>query len=361
MFEIPLPVLMALLGFIGGGILGFTARTARFCTFGAIEDACLGGDFKRLRAWLFAIAVAIICTQLLSYFNIVDLSLSFHLRPALTWLSLIIGGLCFGFGMAQTGTCPYGALVRLGTGDMRALVTLLVIGITGYMTMRGLTAYTRLYLLDPVQIEFAQRGAQSLPALLGATEPASVLVVAILLALIPGIWALKSRNFRKSGINVAAGLIIGLTVSAGWLATGYFGNDEFSPQPVVSFGFISAMSNALIYLMTFSGATINFSIATIGGVVTGSFIGSCAKKEFKLEAFDDAREMRRYLLGATLMGFGGITALGCTIGQGITGLSTLSVGSLIAILAIGLGAVLGLYYLVEDSWRETFIAIFRSR
>jgi len=361
MTEIPIPTLMALLGLLGGGIMGFTARTARFCTFGAIEDARLCSDFRRARAWGLAIAVALFLTAAMQFYGLIDITQAVHLRPELTWLSLIFGGLIFGFGMAQIGTCPFGSLVRLGTGDLRALVVLFVIGITGYMTMRGITAIVRAYILDPVHINLGEKGAQSLPVLLGITDPSSLFLISAVLAVLLALWAFSNAEFRARKGYMLGGAVIGLVVAGGWFTTGYLGNDDFDPQTLLSFSFISASANALVYLMTYSGSTINFGVGATGGVILGSLIASLVKQEFKLEAFDDSREMRRYLIGAAMMGFGGITALGCTVGQGITGLSTLSVGSIMATASIVLGAIFGLHYLLEDNFKDTVSAFARFR
>jgi len=80
-------------------------------------------------------------------------------------------------------------------------------------------------------------------------------------------------------------------------------------------------------------------------VIVGAFLVARAKGQFMLESFDGNREMVRHLGGAVLMGFGGLTAMGCTVGQGITGLSTLAVSAPLALGAIFLGAAAGLRYL----------------
>ncbi|WP_415236019.1 YeeE/YedE family protein [Sneathiella sp.] len=357
--DIPISTLMAIAGFLIGGIAGYTARMNQFCTFGAIEDARLSGEWRRMRLWVFTIAIAIIGTTLLFYFQLIDLKQSMHWRADLIWVSLIVGGLCFGFGMAQVGTCPYGALVRLGTGDLRSLVTLLVIGVTGYMTMRGLMAGARVA-IENVGLQSDAAGSLSIPALLGFNSMVSYLVIGLLIAGGLLVWCFKGVDFRRSVKSQMAGLVIGLCVVSGWFVTGNIGQDEFDPQRLVSLSFISATADGLMYLMTFSGSTINFAIGSVGGVVLGSLIGSMQRRQFKLEAFDDSREMRRHLIGGALMGIGGIMAMGCTVGQGISGVSTLSLGSLIAFASIFVGAVLGLHYLLEDNLKDTMSAFFRS-
>jgi uncharacterized protein len=361
MSEMSIPVLMAICGFGGGAVLGLTARFSRFCTLGAIEDATLMGDNGRLKMWSIAIAIAIFASYSLHYFGIIDLTRSVHLRPQISWLSLIFGGLLFGFGMSQVGSCPFGAIVRLGSGDMRAFVSLIVIGVFGYITMSGFLAPARFYLLDPVAINLIDAGDGALPAMLSLTDPFSSLIFAYAIASLLLIWGLfKSARLIPTRL-LAGGLIVGLTVSFGWFATGYLGADDFDPQRLQSFGFIGATSDALMYLMTYSGASINFIIASTGGVFVGSLAASLIKRQYKFEAFDDAIEMRRHLAGSALMGVGGITALGCTVGQGITGLSTLSTGSLIATASIFIGAVFGLRYLLEDTMVETLRTFLPNR
>ena len=163
------------------------------------------------------------------------------------------------------------------------------------------------------------------------------------------LFCFKDSDFRSSPANITAGLIIGLLVSAGWYLTGVIGQDNFEPTPLASFTFIAPTGDSIQYLMTFTGATINFGIAVVGGVIAGSFIMSRVRGEFRIESFTTADDFVRHIVGATMMGVGGVLSLGCTIGQGITGMSTLALGSLIALLAIIFGGVWGLKYLEEGS------------
>ncbi len=353
MDEFPITTLVAGLAFLAGIVMGATARWAQFCTLGAIADAFLGANHIRLRSWALAIATALLAAQAMHVAGVVDLYGSIYLTPDFGWLGAIVGGLCFGFGMALVGTCSFGSLIRLGGGDLRSLVNFMVLGIVAYMTMRGLTGLGRVLVIEPTNLDLTALGGQGLidaaAWMLGTNAaalrgPSTALIIAGL-----GVYCFSDPAFRRSRRDLLAGLIIGLTVASGWVITGVVGADEFEPTPLASFSFARPAGESLVYLMTFTGTTINFGIATVGGVIVGAFLVAAAKRQLRLEAFDDGREMRRHLIGAALMGFGGVTALGCTIGQGITGLSTLSMGALLALAAIFLGAYLGLRYLVEGS------------
>jgi len=162
-------------------------------------------------------------------------------------------------------------------------------------------------------------------------------------------FCFKDAGFRASKANVVAGVVIGAMIPVGWWITGILGNDEFEPTALNSFSFVNPSGESLQYLMTFTGTTINFGVSTVGGVIVGSFLAAVASRTFHVESFSDAGDMTRHMVGAALMGMGGITAMGCTIGQGITGLSTLALGSFIALVSIIAGAVYGLKYLEEGS------------
>ncbi len=353
MGELPLSLQMAGLGLVIGAAFGANARLAEFCTLGAIADACLKADQRGLRSWLLAIAVAILLTQAMDSAALIDLGDSIYLTPDFSWFGAILGGLCFGYGMALVGTCGYGSLVRLGSGDLRYLINCLVLGITAYMTLRGLFGVARVSLIEPTNIELEAVGSQGLvdvvAYLFGGTAealrwPVVALVIAGLL-----FYCLRDRAFRRSRAAVLGGIAMGLLVAAGWFATGVLGADDFEPAPLRSLTFVTPVGEALVYLMTFTGATANFGIGSIFGVVLGAFLVSWGKGELRLEGFDGRRELVRHIFGASLMGFGGVTALGCTIGQGLTGFSTLSLSAPIAFLSIFAGAWAGLRYLATGS------------
>lgn len=334
------------LAFVTGLVLGLVARRSRFCTLGAIEDAVYAGDTKRLSAWGLAIAVAVIGTHLLASFTTFDLSRAIYVGPRLEWAGAIVGGIMFGVGMALVGTCGFGTLLRLGGGDLKALLTFLVIAISSYMAMRGLTGLVRIQLFEPLALDLPPRSSQTIGSLVGLTGPGNgILVAAVALGLFALVFA--DRTFRKSRRMIGAGAMIGALVVAGWWISGVVGQDAFEPRRVESFTFVAPLGETLVYAMLASGMQIDFAVGSVLGVLAGSFLAARMAGEFYWEAPDDAREVKRHLLGAFLMGNGGVAALGCTIGQGITGISTLSLGSILAAGSILVGARAGLYWLVE--------------
>ena len=346
--------LMALAGLVIGFGFGFVIERTNFCTMGAISDAATFGDFRRFRAWMLAMAVAIVGAQALQAGDLIDLGQSIYLTANFGWFGAIVGGLLFGFGMTIAGGCGTRNLVRFGAGDLRSLVVVLVLGIFAYMTLRGLTGLVRVGLEGATNVDLAAAGvdSQGIGALLGGVFGSSVetmnLIVAAILVLGLSGWCFMDSAFRASARNIVGGLGVGLAIVAGWYATGVLGFDDFEPAPLTSLTYVAPTGNALVYLMTFTGATINFGIASVGGVVLGAFASAVLRRNFHLATFADVQDMLRNITGGALMGFGGVMALGCTIGQGLTGISTLALGSVIAILAIIAGGIAGLKYI---EWR----------
>jgi uncharacterized protein len=364
MEGMPATTLAAIAGLAIGLIVGATAHVTNFCTMGAVSDMVLMDDNRRLRAWVLAIAVGILGSQALHVAGAVDLDKSVYLTANFGWLGSIVGGLLLGFGMTQCGGCPSRTLVRLGAGNLKSVVVFLVLAVFSYMTMRGLIAAGRIQVESAVNIDLAARGlkTQGVPDLAAAAlglgaEAARLAAV----ALIAGgmLWfCFKDAAFRGSRRNIAAGLIIGLMVPAGWYATGVFAYDEFQPIPLASLTFVAPVGDTLQYLMIYTGATINFGVGTVSGVIAGSLLAAVITGTFSLESFVDRDDLVRHMSGAALMGIGGVTALGCTFGQGITGMSTLALGSIIAWLSIIAGGVLGMKYLEAGTLGGAVKAVF---
>jgi uncharacterized membrane protein YedE/YeeE len=359
MSDLPVNTLVSALGFVAGLIFGGTALATNFCTMGAISDMVFLDDKRRWRAWLLAMAVAIAGSEALYLAGLVDLRKSIYLTPNLGWLGAIVGGVMFGFGMTLTGGCGNKTLVRLGAGNLKSLLVALVLGLFAYMTLRGLLGAARLSLIETTNV--ALPSSQGLPEAVAraAGVPVfgarSALAVAAVVALLIYCW--RDAEFRASPRNIVGGLVIGALIPVGWAITGIAGADDFEPTQLASFTFVAPIGEALMYLMVFTGAKINFGIATVGGVIVGAFIMAVATGNFRVESFVDANDMLRHIAGAALMGTGGVLALGCTIGQGLTGLSTLAIGSFLAVFAIIAGALAGFKYLEQGSFAGALRAI----
>ncbi|MGB0748885.1 MAG: YeeE/YedE family protein [Magnetospiraceae bacterium] len=369
MEDIPVIWWVAGGGFALGLIFGATANITNFCTMGAVSDMVFMEDKRRMRAWFLAISVAILGTQGLQAAGVFDLfnaeNRAVYLTPSLGWLVAIIGGLLFGFGMTLAGGCGNKTLVRLGGGNLKSLIVFLVLGVSAYTTMRGLLAIGRLDLESATNIDLAARGYASQgigdvgATLLGMDPTTGRLIIALVIAGLIAVWCLKDSAFRASRKDLVAGLIIGLLIPAGWYVTAVLGADDFDPTPVASFTFVGPTGDTLIYVMTFTGSTIDFGIAAVLGVICGSFLVAIASRTFALESFADRADLLRHLGGATLMGIGGVTAMGCTIGQGLSGMSTLAISAVLALISIICGAVFGMKYLEEGGIFPALMAVLK--
>jgi len=367
MNEIPVSTLVGGLGFAAGIVFGAVAQRTDFCTMGALSDIVFLEDYRRFRAWLLAIAVAILGSTALHLAGLVDLGRSIYLTPNLGWLGAILGGLMFGFGMTMTGGCGNKTLVRIGAGNLKSIVVFLVLGLFAYMTLRGLLGLARVTVIEPANLDLRRLGvpSQGLPELAAAATGISAGALRGAIALIAAgallLYCFRDAAFRAAPATWIGAGIIGLLIPAGWAITGIAGADEFDPVPLASFTFVAPIGESLQYLMLFTGSTISFGVATVGGVILGAFLMAVATGRFRIEGFTDTADMIRHLTGAALMGTGGVLALGCTIGQGITGLSTLALGSVIAWVSIVAGGFLGFLYLEEGSLRGALRALAARR
>ena len=355
---------------IGGGfaiafVFGLVAAKTNFCTMGALSDIVNMGHWGRMRMWLLTIAVAIAGTTWLSYAGQVELAKSVPQRPLLPWLSLALGGLIFGVGMTLAGGCANKNLVRLGGGSVRSLVVLVFMAIASYMTLKGLFGQWRASLLDPVSVNLGERGwsdqglATALARATGMDPKAALLAMSALCVLGLLVFVFKDRRFRGNKLQVAGGLVLGVLVALGWYVTGHIGHGEnpetletvyfaTNTRTLESLSFVAPLAYTLELLMLWTDKSLHlsFGIASVLGVIAGSAAHALATRSFRWEGFASMDDLRNQLVGALLMGFGGVTALGCTIGQGLSGLSTLAIGSFIAVAGIIAGSVATLKYML---------------
>ena len=340
------PVWLAAGGLLIGFAFGAIAQATNFCTMGAISDIMNLRDWRRLRAWLLAAATAILGAQLLQWIGAVDLSLSMYLSARLNWAGSILGGLMFGFGMVFAGGCASRNLVRAGSGDARSLLVLVVIGSLAYMTIGGILGPLRAMLERATSVTLGaptQSVGDLLASHIGMSAQTAQLIAAAAVLVPLFIFCFASADFRASRRHVWSGIGIGLSAVAGWLLTG-LAFDEMAdwPRPPISLTYVRPVGDAMEWLERFTAAPLpGFGVATVLGALLGAFVVATSTGGFRVTGFAGTDDTLRHLTGAMLMGVGGVMALGCTIGQGVSGVSTLAAGSFLTVLAIVLGTVFG--------------------
>jgi uncharacterized membrane protein YedE/YeeE len=342
------PLALALGGFLIGALFGWAVYRTNYCAMGSLSDIHNFGDWRRFRAWILAAATALIGATLLEAAGIVDLARSMYLAPSFNWLGHIGGGLIFGIGMVLAGGCPSRNLARAGGGDLRALLTLVVLGLFAFMTIAGVLAPTRAALEGATGVALGGAQTQGIGDLVGAhtglARDGAKAAAAALIAAAALAYCFADAKFRVSPLHVVSGIAVGLTVVAGWALTGLAYDDMATrPAPPVSLTYIRPVGDTLQWLTLYTATPMpGFGVASVIGALVGAFAAARAMGRFRLATFADTGDTVRNLLGAALMGVGGVMALGCTVGQAITGVSTLALGSFVTFAAIVAGGFLGL-------------------
>jgi len=345
-------------------LFGAIAQRTHFCTMGAVADVVNMGDWARLRMWVLAIGVAMLGFNVMVGIGWLDAGKTIYAAPRLLWLSNLVGGLMFGFGMVLASGCGSKTLVRIGAGNLKSLVVFIVMGIAAFATLKGITAVLRVATLDTVAVTLAT--GQDLPSLLapsfGVAKQDLALWIGGGLGLLLVGWALMRAEGRSADV-LLGGIGSGAVVAGIWWVGGRLGYVAEDPNTLqeafvgaTSFArmeglsFVAPMAYTLDWLMFFSDKSkvLTIAIVATAGVAVGSGAYALATRSFRWEAFRGVEDVTNHLVGAVLMGVGGVVALGCTIGQGISGVSTLSLGSFIALAAIVAGAVLALRFQI---WR----------
>lgn len=335
--------LSALIGLGGGMLLGLAARVGRFCALGAIEDLIYQRSDHRMRMWGVAIAVAMLGAFASIWLGLLPADETAYLQRRWNPIASIVGGLTFGYGMAIAGCCGFGALARLGSGDLRAFVIAMVIGLSAYITMSGPLAKLRL-LLFPYEMSDRPQGLAHL-----LSDSSGLPVAAIGLAAGTALLcaALASRDFLARPQSILWGAAVGLAVMSGWLFTALIAEANFGETRVMSYTFAAPIGETLLYAMIISSNWPGFAVGSVAGVLAGSMLGALSERQFRWEACDDPRELRRQMLGAAMMGVGAVVATGCNVGQGITAFALLAYSAPVTLLAIFAGATVGLRQLIE--------------
>jgi uncharacterized protein len=357
-----------LAAFIFSCLFGAIAQRTHFCTMGAVSDVVNMGDWQRMRQWGCAAGVAMLGFGALVYLGKINPGQTLYAGSKIAWLSALVGGFLFGFGMVLASGCGSKTLVRIGGGSLKSVVVFIVMGIAAFATLKGITAIARVATVDQVAIDSIAASALShwATGLLGLKIQTAQLLMAAVVGGALLIWALMSKEFRKLD-NLLAGVGIGLVITAMWWASGALGFVAEHPETLQeafvatnsgraeALSFVAPVAYTLDWLMFFSDKSkvLTLGIASVLGVIAGSALMALATKSFRWEGFGGTEDVANHLVGAVLMGVGGVTAMGCTVGQGLSGVSTLSTMSFIAVAAIMAGAVLAFKY---QMWRlETMV------
>ena len=341
-------------------LLGAVMQKTGFCSMGAISDAFIMSSWDRLRQWFLAIGVAIVGYALMSYCGLIDPLKSFYTGNKFLWLSTIVGSTLFGFGMVLASGCGSKTLIRIGGGNLKSIIVFMVLGLTAYMTMRGFLGVVRVNTLDTFFIAF--NTPQDLPSLLSAPLGIARNNLHLALGLVIGFafiaYALANKAFWTAN-NLFAGIVVGLAICAVWWISGNLGFVAEDPNTLEevflvtnsgrmeSLSFVAPYAYSLDWLMMYSDTSkvLTVGIVAVAGMILGSAFVSVVTKSFRWESFRNTEDTANHLVGAALMGFGGVTALGCTVGQGLSGISTLALSSLLALPGFILGAYVALLYL----------------
>lgn len=346
-----------------GLVLGCATQVSRFCTMGALTDLFAYGGIARLLMWLLAIAVAAWGTQTLIAFELVDATKTIAWSSRFLWLSYLVGGLAFGFGMVLASGCPQRNLVRAGSGNLKSLVTLLVAAIFAQMALRGVFAIPRANFLDTVALQLAS--PQDLGSLLSPqlNSSASAIRWGVIAVLSVVTVVLLYRHRRAMDrTHWLGGIVVGLMVTLALGLTGYMGFIPEHPETLepawmgthshrpelLTFAAPLAHSMDLLTLWSDNNNTTTYGVLVALGVLLGSTVSSLLRKEFRFESFSGPKDTAQHLVGAALMGVGGVTAMGCSIGQGVSGLAMLSAGAVVAVAGIVLGSWGGFCF---QSWQ----------
>lgn len=358
-----LSTLVTSLAFALAFVFGAVALRVSFCTMGAITDIVAFGDWRRMRMWIVAIAVAVAGTAALQAYGVIDVGKSIYTSERVPWLSHVVGGLLFGFGMTLASGCGSKTLIRAGAGNVKSMIVLFFLAAAAYMTLKGVFAPWRANGLDTFRWDVGAH-ASDLPTLAMAAGMASAVRFWLPLAVTAALLAFSfaDREFRASPDLIIGGVVIGAVIVGGWYVSGHLGYLPEDPQTleekfvatnsgrIESFSYVAptAYLLELLLLWTDQSRVVTFGIAGVLGMLAGSAAMAIATRTFRWEGFASVEDVSNHVVGAVLMGFGGVTALGCTIGQGLTGVSTLAIGSIMTLASIVAGCVAALKY---QMWR----------
>ncbi|EXJ09833.1 hypothetical protein D791_03161 [Nitrincola nitratireducens] len=331
-----------ILGALLGIAYGAVGQWSRFCLYRGIEQRFTKTDTGKLHSFALAMACALLLSQVLVELTGIQFSQTHYFQSNPSIPLLILGGVMFGIGMQLANACGARSLVLLGSGNLRSLLVLLCIGLSAYMVMSGVFANLRIGLENLTRISLPSASVPDALARTGLSSSVSRWSATLIIAAGLLMYASRSETLRATPSNWLGAVIIGILISAGWWITGVVGADDFDPIRLSSLTFVAPIGESLQYLMLASGMNLSFASVVVLGVILGSFGRALLSREFQWQAYDSVGQMQKGIVGGVLMGTGGVLSLGCTLGQGLSGFSTLAFTSLIALPSIIFGAYISL-------------------
>lgn len=381
-------------------IMGAVVNKTNFCTMGAVSDMVNMGDYGRFRAWLLAIAVALLGVTGLEYMGMVEVNSTFppYRSGQLVFGENILGGLLFGIGMTFASGCGNKTLIRIGGGNLKSVLVFIIIALIAWYMINPFpgsdkTLFSVLFYdwIRPISADLGSQ--QDIGAVISSENTAIVrLIAGGLIGLLLLVFIFRSADFRSSKDNILGGLVVGLVILTAWYTSSnitvnaddslYTMSDYYSEWDMLaeddtgkpergsavaaqSFTFINPIGQGYGFMQSgFDRALVTFGLVSVFGVILGSLLWSLISRSFRIEWFVDMKDFLTHLIGAILMGFGGVLAMGCTIGQGITGVSTLAIGSILTFFSIVFGSALTMkmqyYKLVYEDEASFFKALVTS-
>ena len=330
-------------------IFGLAAQRSHFCTMGAVSDIVNLEDWTRMHMWAVAAAVAMLGFASMSFIGVIDPNKALYTSSKVLWLSTLVGGLMFGFGMVLASGCANKTLLRISSGSLKSLIVFVVMGVAAFATLKGITAVLRVNTVDVFSF----------------TAPVLTMTMRLLVSAVIGllllVWALRNPQMRQVSVLLPS-VVIGGAIIGVWYVSGKLGYVQEHPDTLQeaflatnsgrmeSLSFVAPIAYVIDWLMLFSDKSkvLTLGMTSVFGVFVGGFLEAKRSKTFRWEGFGSIEDVANHLTGAVLMGVGGVTAMGCTIGQGLSGVSTLALGSFIALSGIVMGAVIAFKYQI---WR----------
>jgi uncharacterized membrane protein YedE/YeeE len=369
--EISIHVQVLAAVFLIAAVMGAVTSRTHFCAMGAVSDWVIIGDTGRMRSWVFAMAVALAGVIALEAAGIANLSgdtFPPYRTANFAWIRYLLGGLMFGVGMTLASGCGNRTLVRVGGGNLKSLVVLVIFATCAYL-MQWTPLYEKAFLpwvaATTVNLQSYGLANQELGTVLagmfgiGRSQGFNLAVaLAVMAAML--VFCFKSADFRNERDHILGGAVVGIAIILGWWLTGGSIGREWrdyaematvvpSRVQVQSYTFVAPTGDTLRYLFDpLNFSLVNFGVVALAGVIAGSSLAMGLTGNLRIEWFVSWSDFASHAVGAVLMGIGGMLSMGCTFGQAITGISTLAIGSILTFLAIVIGCTLTLKY---QYWR----------